>query len=75
MALSSSMPLFLTKLAYNIGLKMIVMVTIVVELPALGMSVIKNPFPIITLSISILSIAISGLKVAKTCASTIHSDI
>ena len=64
------MPLFLTKLTYNIGVKLIVMVIIVVELPSLVIAVIKEPLPYIT-----LSIAISRLGVAKTCASVIHSDI
>ena len=71
------MPIFLTKLTYNVGVKLIVMgvklivmVTIVFELPSLVIAVIKEPFPIIT-----LSIAISRLGVAKTCASLIHNDI
>ena len=50
--------------------KLIVMVTIVVELPSLVIAVIKEPLPIITFSISI-----SRLGVAKTCVSIIHSDI
>ena len=64
------MPIFLTKLTYNIGVKLIVMVTIVVELLSLVIAVIKEHFPIMT-----LSIAISRLGVAKKCASIIHSDI
>ena len=49
---------------------LLVMVTIVVELPSLVIAVIKEPLPIIT-----LFIVISRLGVAKTCASLIHNDI
>lgn len=69
-ALSGGMSLFLTKLTYNIGLKLIVTATIIVEPPSLVIPVIEEPLPIV-----VLCIAISSLMVGKTHASIIYGDI